>query len=84
MVGVDAQAQIAFTSETNDNVDIYVIDAEGQKPRQLTNNLWADDPLSWSPDGKRIAFASLSNRNWDIYIVEVDGGEPEKTHQKYS
>ena len=78
MAGVDAQAQIAFTSETNDNVDIYVIDADGQKPRQLTHNLWADDSLSWSPDGKRIAFSSLSNKNWDVYVMDADGGIPQK------
>ena len=73
MVGVDAQAQIAFTSEVNDKVDIYIMDADGENLQQLTDNLWADDSLSWSPDGKRITFASLSNKNWDIYVMDADG-----------
>ena len=76
MVGVDAQAQIAFTSERIHTVDIYVMEADGSNPRQLTDDRWADDFLSWSPDGTRIAFASQNNRNWDIYVIDVDGGDP--------
>ena len=76
MIGVDAQAQIAFTSERIHTVDIYVMEADGSNPRQLTDDRWADDFLSWSPDGTRIAFAAQINRSWDIYVIDVDGGDP--------
>ena len=36
-VNVDAQAQIAFTSERDGNREIYVMDADGRNQRRLTN-----------------------------------------------
>ena len=76
MVGVDAQAQIAFTSERIHTVDIYMMDGNGNNPRQITHDRWADDFLSWSPDATRITFAAQNNRSWDIYVMNVDGGDP--------
>ena len=56
MVSVDAQAQIAFSSNRDGNFinfEIYVMDADGGNPRRLTNNNpFPDDDPSWSPDGK--------------------------------
>ena len=75
MVDVDAQAQIAFTSEKIHTVNIYMIDPNGRNLRRLTNNRWADDFLSWSPDGKRITFAAQTNRSWDIYVMDIDDGK---------
>lgn len=69
MVGIDAQAQIVFTSEKNDNVDIYVMDADGGNRRRLTNS----PRNEWSPDGKRIVFESERDNNEDIYVMDADG-----------
>ncbi|MCE2395573.1 PD40 domain-containing protein [Candidatus Poribacteria bacterium] len=43
MIGVDAQAQIAFVSNRSGNWDIYVMDADGGNPQNLTNNPFAHD-----------------------------------------
>ena len=77
MISVDAQAQIAFVSNRSGNWDIYVMDANGQNPRKLTDNNWLDNSPSWSPDGKHIAFASTELANWDIYVMAADGGNPQ-------
>ncbi len=70
MVCVDAQGQIAFVSERDGNLEIYVMDTNGKNQRRLTNNPLEDRDPSWSPDGKRIAFMS----DFDIYVMDADGG----------
>ena len=63
MVDVEAQAQIAFSSERDGNFEIYMMDADGKNQRRLTNNDFPDTNPSWSPDGKRIIFVSERNKN---------------------
>ena len=73
MACVDAQAQISFMSHRDGNWEIYVMDADGDSQRNLTNN--PDDDLFplWSPDGKRIAFVSTRTGNSEIYVMDANG-----------
>ena len=78
MVVVDAQARIAFVSNRDGNLAIYVMDDDGGNPRKLSNdNPLADWYPSWFFDGKRIAFTSDKNDragNRQIYVMDTDGG----------
>ena len=75
MVCVEAQAQIAFSSNREDgSYDIYVIDAAGGNLRRLTNNRGLNWFPSWSSNGKRIAFQSNKDGNNDIYVIDAAGG----------
>ena len=67
MVAVEAQAQIAFSSNRAGPAhaihgwptsDIYMMDVNGKNQRRLTNNPASDHSPLWSFDGKRIAFVS--------------------------
>ena len=73
---------IAFTSNRDGNDDIFVIQANGNRPRNLTEKdidgpeglrlANARDSLpSWTADGKKIVYSSVnSNRVW---IMDADG-----------
>ncbi len=52
------QAQIVFNSHRDGNIEIYVMDANGDNQRRLTNSPGQDSAPAWSPDGQRIAFYS--------------------------
>ena len=74
--------QIAFTSgelfndEILTNSDIWVMDADGANPINLTNHEAQDQTPDWSPDGLRIAFSSNRAGNWEIYVMNADGTNP--------
>jgi WD40 repeat protein len=66
---------IAFVSERDRPLEIYLIDADGQNPTRLTND---SDPTfnvhpAWSPDGAKIAFMSSLDGNEEIYVMDPDG-----------
>ena len=58
--------------------DVYVVDAQGGKARQLTTNTSYETYPVWSPDGKQIAFATDRNGNFDVYLVSSEGGVPQR------
>ena len=75
---VDAQAQIAFTSDRDGHQQIYVMDADGKNQRRLSNDLFLNWDPSWSPDGKRVAFTSTEAKDTErkrpqIYVMDADG-----------
>jgi len=70
------KAQIAFTSERDGNGEIYVMDADGNNQRRLTNNPAEDTFPSWSPDGQKIAFSFDRDGNWEVYVIDADGKNP--------
>ena len=62
--------------------DIWVMDADGENQRNLTNHHAGDINPEWSPDGRQIAFTSDRNSdwefdiwggNWEVYVMTPDG-----------
>src|SRR3990172_1844040 len=68
--------KIAFASERDGNYEIYVMDADGSNPTNLTNDGATDGGPAWSPDGGKIAFTSERDGNYEIYVMDADGSNP--------
>jgi len=68
-----AAGRIAFASNRDGNMEIYLISTDGSGLTRLTNNAAYDIYPSWSPDGTLIAFHSKRDGNWEIYVMNADG-----------
>ena len=69
---------VIFTSNRDDNDQIYVMEADGSDPRRLTRHEAYDAEPAWSPDGRRIAFMSDRDGHADIYVMGADGSDPRR------
>lgn len=71
---------IAFSSDRNGNLDVFILPSEGGAAKQLTVHSADDTVLGWRPDSRAVLFSS--NRGEDfagqLYLVSVDGGLPTK------
>ena len=54
--------KIVFQSTRTGNYDLFVMDADGANPINLTNEPFFDYYAAWSPDGTKIAFSERSGR----------------------
>lgn len=66
--------RIAFQSQRSGRPQIWVSDAHGADPFQLTDVKTQAGTPRWSPDGSKITFDSFDSGNSDIYVVQVDDG----------
>ena len=68
--------RIAFESDADGDMEIYVMDAGGGGVLQLTHNGEHDEGPSWSPDGTRLAFTrGPDNADGDIWTMAADGSD---------
>ena len=69
---------------------LFVVDADGENSRQITDGDWDDQSAEWSPDGESIAFLSGRRDDRDffslteLYVVPSGGGEAEMRSQGLS
>jgi Tol biopolymer transport system component len=65
--------KIAFNSDRNGNVEIYVMNADGSGQTNVSHGPGDITSGAWSPDGSRIAFTSDRDGNLNVYVVNADG-----------
>ena len=53
--------------------EIYVVNNDGTRLMQLTDNPGFNGDPAWSPDAKRIAFTTFRDGNAEIYVMNADG-----------
>jgi Tol biopolymer transport system component len=71
--------QIAFMSDRDGDIEIYVMDLDGSHPKRVTYARGRDAHPEWSPDGKRIYFQSPRETPMpQIFVMNADGSEQKR------
>ncbi len=84
-------AQIVYVSQPRargQRAQIWIMNADGSNPRQLTSGDATNFEPAVSPDGGTIAFTSTRDANYEIYLMDMDGTDqrnvtqsaPKETH----
>lgn len=71
--------QIAFVSDRNGELQIYVMNSDGSNLRRITSGGYSTDP-SWSPniDVNKIAFVRVEGAEANIYTINTDGSDEQR------
>ena len=71
-----AASRIAFSlADGQGNKDVWVIDADGENLRRVTNNQALSISPAWDPTGTKIAYSSeKGGGNWRIYELDLTSG----------
>jgi Tol biopolymer transport system component len=68
--------KIVFISDRSGMGQVWVMNADGSNPKQLTTDLVVHDQVpDWSPDGKKIAY-SAGDVNERIFVMNANGSNP--------
>lgn len=55
--------------------NLWIVDIEGKRVRELTHGNWRDFSPVWSPDGNKIAFLSDRDETTQIHVLWLDTRE---------
>ena len=74
--------RIRYSVFANGDQNLWMIDADGKNPRQLTNTHGINRTPSVSPEGKFVVFGSDRSGAMHLWRAEIDGSNPvELTHE---
>jgi Tol biopolymer transport system component len=80
--------RIVFISNRSGSFEIWVCEADGSNPVQLSHfgDSSGDEPGSprWSPDGRYVAFDLFTEGQRDIAVVSAEGGRPRRLTREAS
>ena len=75
-----ADGKIAFLSNREGHQDVWIMDADGSDPVNLTQGQNCASP-AWSPDGAKIAYIgdvfADGQYGGEIWLMDADGGNPQ-------
>ncbi len=66
--------KIAFHSSVGGTTQIFIMNADGSRRTQLTDNSASNVAPEISPDGSQIAFVSDGGGSDHVYVMDIDGG----------
>jgi Tol biopolymer transport system component len=62
---------ISFVAWDGDHEDVFIIQATGGTPINVTNHPEVDLGQSWSADSQKMVFESFRDNNWEIYSADI-------------
>lgn len=65
--------KLVFSAGEKNRQDIWIIDKEGNKKKQLTNDAFDNITPSWIMSGGKILYSSNKTGNYEIWIMNSDG-----------
>ncbi len=80
LVGIsDDGTRVFFTRRRDGVTQLFVTDAEGASPRQITSRKLAVGPCVPSPDGSKVVvgYDHGGDEDYDLFLVDVTAEEPE-------
>lgn len=67
-------SMLAYVVQTGLSEEIYVVNADGSSPRNVTNSRrYRNRQPEWLPDGSGIVFASDREGHFNLYVINLDG-----------
>jgi TolB protein len=61
------------TANPEGDAEIFTMNADGTRVKQLTTNAVADFSPAWSPNGKRLAFTRVIDGAFEVFTMAADG-----------
>jgi Tol biopolymer transport system component len=69
--------RIAFQSDRSGRLEVWVMDADGGNPRQLSNTGVTGHFMRWSKTGREVIFRCTCGGKPATMKVSIDGGDPQ-------
>ncbi|MBX7172436.1 MAG: winged helix-turn-helix domain-containing protein [Pyrinomonadaceae bacterium] len=77
-LGIDwtPDGKIVYATAQNGDAEIWIMDADGNNQKQLTDNEAADYSPKVSPDGRYVVFVSNRSNSKILWRMNIDGTNP--------
>jgi Tol biopolymer transport system component/DNA-binding winged helix-turn-helix (wHTH) protein len=76
----DGRHVVFSSGREGEGTEVWVADADGSRPTQITRMGKFSGSPRWSPDGRWIAFDSRAS-GWNVWVVDAGGGSPRQLTQ---
>jgi dipeptidyl aminopeptidase/acylaminoacyl peptidase len=76
--------RIAFTVQSADRTQLYVMNADGTGTRRVAEQLDVRGAPAWSPDGRTVAIGVNEHGEPHLFKIPLDGGTPVPLVKEYS
>lgn len=83
MDGIDSlswtpDGKLVYDSNPSGQPSIWIINADGNEPKQLTDGTTIDIQAEVAPDGRYILSDSFRSKTWQVWRMDIEGRNPKQ------